>query len=165
MTIFELGALGEFVSAVVVIFTLLYLGLQIRLNRLSIAADSYERILTGYATINNVIASDPSLADLVMKGMTEKLEGSEMNRFSWVLNSWMNLWLNIYTMYKRKAITQREFCFYATEAVLILESPSGKAHLKYNPRLRPIAKIYENYVMSESQRLEFESDARPFFGR
>ena len=56
MTIFELGALGEFVGAIVIFLTLIYLVQQVRQNTKSVGASAYQTWVATNMSLNEVDA-------------------------------------------------------------------------------------------------------------
>ena len=74
MTIFELGALGEFIGSIGVVATLIYLAIQIRLNTMSmdenkqsIVAQTYQARSDSLMEINLRMAENIELSALVSK--------------------------------------------------------------------------------------------------
>lgn len=82
MTISDLGALGEFVSGLGVILSLLYLAIQVRHGTREVRANTSQLIMS--SSINNRadVANGP-LAPVVWKQMRgERLDEEELARFS-----------------------------------------------------------------------------------
>ena len=65
MTIRELGSLGEFVSSVAVLITLVYLALQTRQNTRAVYAATELEMLREVNSMNRSLASDPVLSKTV----------------------------------------------------------------------------------------------------
>ena len=72
MTIVELGALGEFVAAIAVVITLIYLALQIRQNTRATHAASFHAITDSFNHVNVSLAQTPALTRIWLAGATER---------------------------------------------------------------------------------------------
>ena len=71
------GALAELIGAVAVIATLIYLSIQIRQNtRANEIESSQGNLDQGVSWMNNLI-QDPSLAELYLAGLQDKLDTEE----------------------------------------------------------------------------------------
>ena len=71
MTIQDLGAIGELVSAVAIIVTLAYLAMQIKYARIATVDRNRESRVTGILTINNRLANNPDLRQAFDKATGE----------------------------------------------------------------------------------------------
>ena len=82
MTIIELGALGEFVSSVAVLLTLVYLAVQVRQTKQTVQSSSHQ---TGIATMtqnNQSVYKDKELSNIIIKGLfDDDLDPTEWFRF------------------------------------------------------------------------------------
>ena len=63
-----IGAVGELLGAAAVLFTLIYLAVQIRQNTSAVATATYESTMTGFNDINIVVAGNPALASVLDRG-------------------------------------------------------------------------------------------------
>ncbi len=70
MTIFELGALGEFLGSIAVVFTLIYLAIQIRQNTRSGRAQSRQTLITQWSSTNWELSRDPELLRIYAEALT-----------------------------------------------------------------------------------------------
>ena len=70
MTIFELGALGEFLGSIAVVFTLIYLALQIRQNTRSGRAQSRQTLINQWSSTNWELSRDPELLRIYAEALT-----------------------------------------------------------------------------------------------
>ncbi len=90
MTIFELGALGEFVGAIAVVGTLIYLAVQIRQNTsqirdnvLSLQVNAYQDLINRIADVNKLVISDGEWASIAVKAAENptELDSIELSRY------------------------------------------------------------------------------------
>jgi hypothetical protein len=67
----DLGSLGEFVGAVAVVLSLVYLSAQIRQNTRSLRANAYKDFILSIASTREAIARDRDLAELWERGLSD----------------------------------------------------------------------------------------------
>jgi hypothetical protein len=86
MTLQTLANLGEFISGIVVIISLLYLALQIRQNTLSQRTDTYARALDRIATMQARMSERGEFTDILIKGVADhrQLTQRERTQFTWM---------------------------------------------------------------------------------
>ncbi len=91
MTIFELGALGEFVGATLLFLSLIYVGLQIRQNTSATRIASMHSAIESSVDFNKLLVNDQKLTDLFWSGMADPtlLEKKEQRTFISMLNIYM----------------------------------------------------------------------------
>lgn len=78
MPISDLGALGEFIGGIAVIFSFVFLALQIRQNTKAMRAQAARESELEYVRLNFQLASNAELAELLMRFDEE---GVEINKF------------------------------------------------------------------------------------
>ena len=71
MSIIELGALGEFIGAVLLFGSLVFVGLQIRQNTKSIRASTYREAISDFAYGIEELNHDPELTQIWFDGMRD----------------------------------------------------------------------------------------------
>jgi len=91
MTIFELGALGEFVGATLLFISLIYVGLQIKQNTSATRIASLHSAIESSVEFNKLLVGDQKLNDLFWSGMADPtlLEKKEQRTFISMLNIYM----------------------------------------------------------------------------
>ena len=84
MTLPELAAIGEIVSSVAVIISLVYLAIQIRQNTEAERTSTYQSIVSDFGALNNNMASTPELSDMFVRGLEDfnQFNPSERARIS-----------------------------------------------------------------------------------
>jgi hypothetical protein len=82
-----LGNLGEFISGVVVIISLIYLALQVRHNTRSIRAENYGRALERVSAMQSRLSQDGDFCALFNRALSDpfKLSPDERIQFTWWL--------------------------------------------------------------------------------
>ena len=71
MTIFELGALGEFVSSLAILVTLTAIYFQIRQQNNQQQADALDSGFRGFETVRAAVINNPDVADITLKMQSE----------------------------------------------------------------------------------------------
>lgn len=87
MSLRDLGNIGEFVGAMGVVVSLVYLAIQIRHNTRAVRASSFHGVTNSFNLLNAAIAGDESLARIVRigsKGLSDLTE-DERIRFGFFL--------------------------------------------------------------------------------
>ena len=98
-----LGNLGEFIGAIGVILSLLYLSIQIRHNTKTVRASSYQAITSHLADINRSAVDDPEFAKLLIEGTMDLGTLSEVDRYRFgvFLSARLRHYENIYFHYSQ----------------------------------------------------------------
>ncbi len=84
MTLEDLGNIGEFVGAIGVIASLVYLAVQIRRNSNSVRASTFQEAVRDVAVLSDLLATDADLARIWSNGLRDfdALEREERVRFA-----------------------------------------------------------------------------------
>lgn len=84
MTLQDLGSLGEFVGALVLVASLAYVALQIRQNTRSLRTASFQALMQSSAWENRLMAQDAAVAELYLRGLDsyDELDSVDQWRFS-----------------------------------------------------------------------------------
>ena len=98
MTLQDLGNVGEFLGAVAVLVSLIYLALQIRQNTTTVRAGTSAAISESLARLLEVVGSDPRTARLWLRGLggDPSLELEDVLQFGFLLGSYMRRVENAY---------------------------------------------------------------------
>lgn len=80
-----LANLGEFVSAIVVVVSLVYLAYQVRQNTESLRIENYARVLERVANMQARLSSDAVFSELIARGAADpaRLTAGERVQFTW----------------------------------------------------------------------------------
>jgi hypothetical protein len=74
MTLEQLASIGEIVSGIAVIISLVYLAIQIKTNTEAERSATYQSIVSDFGALNNTMASTPELSHLFVEAMENYLE-------------------------------------------------------------------------------------------
>lgn len=109
MTLESLGNLGEFISSIAVIISLVYLAIQIKKSTETERTSTYQSIVSDFGHMNQSMASDPDLTFLYVNAMEdfEALDVAEKARISQTFYMTFRFFENMYYQY-RKGYLERE---------------------------------------------------------
>lgn len=81
----NLANLGDFVSAIVVVVSLVYLGYQVRQNTESLRTENYARVLDRVANMQARLSADAVFSELIARGAADpaRLTAGERVQFTW----------------------------------------------------------------------------------
>ena len=98
MTLQDLGNVGEFLGAVAVLVSLIYLALQIRQNTTTVRAGTSAAISESLARFQEVVGSDPKTARLWIRGFggDPSLDSEDALQFGLLFASYMRRVENAY---------------------------------------------------------------------
>lgn len=83
MTIFELGAIGEFFGAMLLFASLVFVGFQVRQNNLRMKVAANQEMTRQYSDYMDTLILNPEVSSLYMRGVVgETLESGEAVRFN-----------------------------------------------------------------------------------
>ena len=74
-----LGVIADIIGAVAVVATLIYLTIEIRLNRMAIESDSLDSLAAGWNSLNVHVMDDPELAEIWVKGFRSPIVSIRSN--------------------------------------------------------------------------------------
>ena len=160
MSISDLGSLGEFVSSIAVLVTLIYLALQIRQNTYATRAVSHHAITDALNQLNLTLGKDDVVAQIWITGMNDRSSLSDVQReqFDALLRAYMHVCDTMY--YQAHVGAGDDGLWKAEERYLnvILTSSGGADWLEENslsisPDYREaIDDIIQNHRSSESDQ-------------
>ena len=105
-----LGNIGEFVGAIAVLATLIYLTIQVRQNTNTIAGATEMEIAKEMAAFHARITADPELIQLYEKAASNQpMSESEILRYRWLFAEVFWLWEGVYRQYIRGLISDENW--------------------------------------------------------
>ncbi len=103
MTLEDLGNLGEFVAAVAVVVSLIYLALQIRQNTRSVRDSAYQGVANSVGELTKLFGTNPQIIAVFRKGSRspDDLSEDEWFQFSNLVHTIMNNFQTFHRMRER----------------------------------------------------------------
>ena len=129
MTLEDLGNIGEFVAAIGVVASLIYLAVQIRQNTKSSRVAANQSVTASYIDLNTRLGENEGLADVVRRGLrdVDALSDPERGRFYSYLTSMILILANQYAMYRQGVLTEPDWEPAHRRAAILVSTPGGTA--------------------------------------
>ncbi len=108
MTLQDLGNVGEFIAAIGVVVSLVYLAFQIRQNTRSVRAASYHAVVTNLSNLSAAVGRDAPVADLFVRGQSDlqALSPTEQRQFALLLIGVFRNFENIFYQFNQSMIDE-----------------------------------------------------------
>ena len=149
MTIQEMGAAGELIGGIAVIFTLIYLALQIRQNTIAVRLSTLHDVKDTIRETNLLMAEQGDLAEIVFEGLgdLEKLTGAPRARFyTWAHNLFLG-YENLYLQYIGGALDSHHWSGMAQHMTDVSNVPGMQAY--WADRRHWFTEEFQNYWENE----------------
>ncbi len=105
-----LGNLGEFIGAIVIVATLIYLAMQVRQNSQHLAAQSRYNYYKGRTDLTLAVAQSGEIAEIMSKARTgEALSSAETMRVGYLQSAIFAFWEYEFREYEDGQIAEEEF--------------------------------------------------------
>ncbi len=103
MSLDQLGNIGEFVSSVAVVISLIYLAVQIKKNTETERTSTYQSIVSDFGALNQSMASTPELSYMFVQGMEDfhQLNPEEKARISQIFFQCFHYFENMFYQYQK----------------------------------------------------------------
>ena len=103
MTLNELGNIGEFISSIGVVISLLYLAVQIRKNTETERMSTYQSVVSDFGSLNRTMSSNAELSYLYVKAMEDfgELDSDEKARVSQLFFATFHYFENMFYQHKK----------------------------------------------------------------
>ncbi len=128
MTISELGSLGEFISSVAVLSTLVILVFQVRGARAEIASQTRREIKRQNNETWHQLVQDPKLLDIHVRAQRDYNGLTEIEKLTWI--TWMYTWItqteDLWISRRQGVIDPETLDTYVHGVSLVLRSPGGR---------------------------------------
>jgi hypothetical protein len=132
MSLEDLGNIGEFVAAVGVIVSLIYLAVQIQRNTASVRTSTQQQLATVFSTLNMTMGSSPDAARVYLQGLqdSDELDDDEIDRFTLMFQSAIRLYENAFYQRQAGALDDQAWFGWVQSMKLALGSPGSRAWWK-----------------------------------
>ena len=103
MLLSDLGNLGEMISGVAVVISLVYLAIQVRKNTETERTSTYQAVVSDFGSLNRTMSSTPDLSILYVKAMENfgDLDASEKARVSQLFFATFHYFENMYYQHRK----------------------------------------------------------------
>ena len=158
LSIQDLGALGEFVGAIAVVITLLYLVVQLRQNTKSVRASTHQAISSSYIEVFQAL-QDSDFSSVYVEGMRQydSLTGEQQVRFNAFALRLFKVQEDAYFQWQNGNYDERSW---ATNEILLLDILSVKGVRQWWETRKPW--FNQEFVIYTDDRLVNHSVASRF---
>ncbi len=149
ITLNELGSLGEFIGAIAVVASLIYVGLQLRQNTVAVRLSTLHDVKDTIRETNLIVAEQSDLAEIVLEGLQDldKLSGAPRARFyTWAHNLFLG-YENLYLQYLGGALDPGHWSGMAQHMVDVSSVPGMQAY--WADRKQWFTQEFQNYWENE----------------
>jgi hypothetical protein len=155
MSLEDLGNIGEFVAAVGVIISLVYLAVQIRQNTRSVRVASYQSWFDSYSAFSNTVLASPELDALVHRGGLdpEKLTPEERRHFNGISRRGFRLFENLYYQRLQGVIDEQLYETWRAGFLRLAELPGTQLYWREEGAVFSEAFRQEMDKLFEAQRV------------
>jgi len=128
MDLQDLGSLGEFIAAIGVVFSLIFVGFQIRQNTKAIHRQEANITLDQWSRVRRLILEHDHLADILLRGQREPdaLTAAESAQFNLLLAEFLRTVSLLYGRTKEGLIDAREWAAMKEQTRQVVTQPGGK---------------------------------------
>ena len=154
MTLQDLGNIGEFLGAIGVIASLVYLALQIRQNTRAVRSSTSQAITDARVEFLSSMTDNAEVAGIYFSGLRdrESLEGDERGRFDLLMSRFMATMEN-YFYQNRQGTMDREHWTRVLEILRFhIATPGGQSWWS-SRRIRPDV-AFERFLDEEVKRIQ-----------
>ena len=144
LSIQDIGAIGEFISSIVVIITLVYLAVQIRQNTLEVRTTNRQQLLNRGHRATMQIAENPGLADVMSKaGTGEDLTRTERMQYALVVRGTLYDVQEAFLLFQENRLDQK---YWVTRTSLIKVLMRDKAAKNVYRGTKANGMLHEDFV-------------------
>ena len=131
----DLGNLGEFVSAVAVVVSLVYLAIQIRHNTHAVRMSAFHAVTDSFNQLNAAIAQDPELAHICRLGRENlsSLDEDERVRFDFFMLAVFRVFETLYFQTKQRTAEPALWAAEMNSMAVIIGHPGQREWWDSNP--------------------------------
>lgn len=157
MTIQDWGAVGEIIGALAVIFSLVYLIVQVRQHAKGINAATVQQSLSSLAQINTVLAANADLAEIYQRGTRDPdlLNEKEKLNFYWLSRSYVTIYDTMFQQYLAGTCPEKIWFRYAGQLKALEDAPGFQMFKASAPSHIELYKYIENLPKEKAVNFNF----------
>jgi hypothetical protein len=139
MTLSELGDLGELVSAIAVVVSLVYLGVQVRQNTRMMRVSTHHAMKTAYNTLHVAYGSDPVVSSLLDRGSEDysQLNRDERFRYALLMRAAFGLHNDMFLQLQERLLSEEEWASQTRAIAKALAPPGARAWWERDAEIFP----------------------------
>jgi hypothetical protein len=155
MSLEDLGNIGEFVAAVAVVVSLVYLAVQIRQNSRWLRASIVQAVAGSFMDFNQTVAANPQLMRVYQIGLEDfaRLSEEERRQFLHLITSVFRFAEQMFYQYRRGTLEEQMWQGYAENILFIYQQPSVRQW--WEIRRGMFSEEFREYLANSVPREEF----------
>ena len=128
MSLEDLGNIGEFVAAVAVVISLIYLAVQIRQNTATVRASTHQSIVREGRELHSLVVPNDTVAHIVFAGLQDwsDLSPEEQFRLHLTTRSFFAFYEDTYLQMRRNVLDPDTWRSRRTMLVELLDQPGAR---------------------------------------
>ena len=156
MTLEDLGNIGEFIAAIGVIVSLVYLATQIRQNTRVVRSSASNAVTEARVDFLKSVSDNPDVARILLSGLADReaLELVERFRFDFILNRFIATMENYHYQNRRGAMDPDQWIRMLSVLRLFADTPGGQAWWSNRPRTDL---AFDRFLDQEFERIRSSS--------
>ncbi len=140
MTLEQFAWLGNIVSGLGVIATVIYTSIQIRSNTRAVRASAFQEVVDSFASISFDIAKDKNLTDLFLRAGRDAstLNDVERTQYDFMLSSFLRRAESLYFQSESRTLLDKHWAGIRASIEWVMSSPGARTrwreiHKRFNP--------------------------------
>lgn len=122
------GAISEFVSAVVVVVTLIYVARQIHQVNVQGQASARYSFVEAYGQMNTSISSDKEVASLFRRGLKGlEFDEDEHYQFFALIGQFLNTWSALFDLHQEGLLPENQWTMVRKDIITLLTEAGGRS--------------------------------------
>ena len=122
------GAISEFVGAIVVVITLIYVARQIHQVNVQGQASARYSFIEAYGQMNTSISSDKEVACLFRRGLKGlELDEDEHYQFFALIGRFLNTWSALYDLHQEGLLPENQWTMVRKDIITLLTEAGGRS--------------------------------------
>ena len=128
MSLEDLGNIGEFVAAVAVVVSLIYLAVQIRQNTATVRASTHHSIVREGRELHTLVVPNDTVAHIVFAGLQDwsDLSPEDQFRLHLVMRSFFAFYEDTYLQMRKKVLDIEAWQSRRTMLIELLDQPGAR---------------------------------------
>lgn len=139
MTLSDLGNLGELVSAVAVVVSLVYLAVQVSQNTRMMKVSTHHALNTAYNALHIAYGTDPAVSSLLDRGSEDytRLDRDERLRYALLMRASFGLHSDMFLQHRERLVSEEEWASQCRAIARALAAPGARAWWERSAEIFP----------------------------
>jgi len=149
MTLGDLGNIGEFISAVAVVVSLIYLAVQVSQNTRMMKVSTHHALNTSYNALHVAYGTDSAVSSLLNRGSADysQLDRDERLRYALLMRASFGLHSDMFLQFRERLISEEDWASQSRSIARALAPPGARAWWERD------AEIYPEHFRQEIVRI------------